>query len=446
MSATATDAKVDPVSEIEELRKLGASVKEAVEHLKSNAAALQKPLDLAHVGNDGASLAYWDKADEQIDIAPAMGASGVLKSIQRELPKEYRKKMKENGRWKSCGEFLRDGYMAKKNHRQGEWSQRHADALEPITKTIQGMSTQVAQDGGALVLPEFNTNIMERVYDNPIWSSTDQYTVVGNNMTFRASNETSRATGSRAGGLQAYWTDEGGSVTDSSPTFRKFMLTLKKLMIVVYLTDELISDAGTSLEQYVSRKVAEEFNWMLGNACFRGTGTGQPLGIYNAPNLLSITKETGQPAATLVTENIDKMWARRVVGGNYAWYHNQDCGPQLDRLAQDVGTGGVTLYRQNNSLAGSAPQTLKNAPRVEVEFASTLGTVGDICLADLGQYVTISKGGIAQAVSVHVEFLTDQTALRFTMRVDGQPWEHSAITPANGSNTQSPFLVVATRA
>lgn len=283
MSATAEKTLAD----IHELKSLGASLKEAADALKAP----------AHVGSDGASLAYWG-GEESVEISPAVDRSrsrGVLKSLPSALPREY----KPRTVWKSSGEFLRDGFVAHKEGRKDEWTAKHRASLEPITKAIQGMSTQVAVDGGALVLPEFNTTIMERVYDNAIWSATDQYTVTGNNMTFVANAETSRVTGSRAGGLQAYWADEGGAVTDSKPTFRKFGLKLKKLMIVVYLTDELIEDSGTAIQQYVSRKVGEEFNWMLGNAVFRGTGTGQPLGIYNSPNLLTITKETGQLAATL---------------------------------------------------------------------------------------------------------------------------------------------------
>ena len=41
---------------------------------------------------------------------------------------------------------------------------------------------------------------------------------------------------------------------------------------------------------------------------------------------------------------------------------------------------------------------------------------------------------------------TDETAFRFILRVDGQPLWNSAVTPANGTNTISPFISLATRA
>ena len=57
----------------------------------------------------------------------------------------------------------------------------------------------------------------------------------------------------------------------------------------------------------------------------------------------------------------------------------------------------------------------------------------------------IEKGGMESASSIHVKFTTDETAFRFVMRVDGQPTWNAALTPSNGSNTQSPFITLDTR-
>jgi len=81
-----------------------------------------------------------------------------------------------------------------------------------------------------------------------------------------------------------------------------------------------------------------------------------------------------------------------------------------------------------------------------IEQAETLGTVGDIILADLSEYMLIDKGGIKQAASIHVRFLYDEMTFRWTYRLDGQPIRNSALTPYKGSNTRSPFITLATRA
>jgi HK97 family phage major capsid protein len=163
--------------------------------------------------------------------------------------------------------------------------------------------------------------------------------------------------------------------------------------------------------------------------------------------LLTVPKQTGQAAGTIVKENIDNMYSRLWAGSvsTSVWLINQDTWPALFGLNQAVGTGGYPMFIAPGAYSEAPHGLLLGRPIVPVEFASTLGTQGDINLVDLNQYVTISKGGIAQAQSIHVEFLTDQLALRFIMRVDGATWENSPVTPFKGTNTQSSFVNLATR-
>lgn len=419
---------LDLKNSIDEIRKEFGSLKEVFK-------GLNQPAPRVTEDAEGGSLSYFEDSDEYIvfDIEKAQATRDRSKKLT--LPKGYKRNV-----FKSFGQFLKEGYQT---GGAGEWRSKVNTVYE---KAIQGMGVQVGEDGGFLVMPEFASGILERVYSNNLFAQTDNYTVSGNTMTFNRNAETSRANGSRHGGMRGYWGAEGASMTSSSPKIRQTVLNLKKLHVLVYLTQELIDDAGTAIEQYVTRKAAEEFNFMLGDAVFNGTGVGQPLGILNAPALVSVAKETGQAADTIVAQNIDKMFARKIAGGNYAWYHNQDCGPQLDNLAQDVGTGGVALYRPTNGIAGAAPQTLKGLGRVETEFNATLGDQGDLLLADLSKVLSISKGGISQQSSMHVAFLTDQMAIKFTMRVDARPWEDTPLTPYKGSATQSAFVALDARA
>jgi HK97 family phage major capsid protein len=114
-------------------------------------------------------------------------------------------------------------------------------------------------------------------------------------------------------------------------------------------------------------------------------------------------------------------------------------------LTLGIGAAGISAYTNGVNVSNAPYGTLKGLPRQPIEFAKTVGTQGDITLANMKQMLTISRGGMAQAVSMHVEFLTDQMALRFIMRVGGQPWEIAPITPYNGTNTQSNFVTIATR-
>lgn len=160
---------------------------------------------------------------------------------------------------------------------------------------------------------------------------------------------------------------------------------------------------------------------------------------------MSVAKETNQAAATINTTNLSKMWARMPARSkaNAVWLINVDCEPQLDELAQAIGTAGTAPRFVNYGADGIL--TIKGRPVVQVEYAESVGTVGDIALVDLSKYRLIRKGGVEQANSMHVYFTTGEQAFRAFYRVDGQAVPRAALTPFKGSNTLSPFVVLATR-
>jgi HK97 family phage major capsid protein len=246
-----------------------------------------------------------------------------------------------------------------------------------------------------------------------------------------------------------YWESEAGEATKSKPKFRKIELDLKKLIGLCYATDELMADAP-ALESFIRSAFVGEFGFLLDDAIINGTGAGQPLGILNSGCLVSVAAETGQKAATLLAENIDKMYARRFAGqtANYIWIYNQTIEPQLSQLSYSVGTGGIPVYMPPGGLSDAPYGRIKGLPAMAIEQAATLGTVGDLILANFQNgYVLAEKGGIKSDMSIHVRFLYDEQVFRFVMRVDGQPVRASALTPYKGgaTATQSHFIALATR-
>ena len=230
-------------------------------------------------------------------------------------------------------------------------------------------------------------------------------------------------------------------------------MVLQKLTGLVYLTDELIMDT-TALQGIVMEALPEELNFRTEDAIFEGSGAGQPQGILNSAALVVVAKDTGQAAATITWTNIINMWSRMWARSyqNCVWLINQDCLPQLQQLntRQSGDTAGVPVWLPAGAGmfgAGTAQpnQTLMGRPLIPVEYASTLGTEGDISLVDLSQYMVIDKSTIESASSIHVRFLNDEMVLRFIYRVNGQPIWNKPLTPFKGSNTKSPFVTLATR-
>lgn len=131
------------------------------------------------------------------------------------------------------------------------------------------------------------------------------------------------------------------------------------------------------------------------------------------------------------------------------WLINQDIEPQLLTLAfpTTVTTAAVPVYLPPGGLSASPYGMLMGRPVIPTEACQTLGDAGDIILTDLTQYLTAVKtSGIRQDVSMHLWFDYDMTAFRFVMRVAGQPWWGSAISPKNGSATRSCVVSLAARA
>ena len=323
--------------------------------------------------------------------------------------------------------------------------------LLDINAAAQGANETVGADGGFIVQQDIATDLLTRIYNSGILASRTRRRQIGpnsNSIKVNYLDETSRANGSRFGAVRAYWTSEAGSLTGSRPKYGTHSLDLQKLTGLYYATDELLADA-TALNSFVDDAFAQELAFALDDAIVNGTGTGQPEGILNANCTVSISKETGQAAATVVPENIWKMFARLWSGSarNAAWYINQDVWPQLFGLSLSVGTGGMPLFIPPGTGISSSPfGTLLGRPIEVIEHAATLGTVGDIILADLNEYLLIEKGGVARASSIHVQFTTDEMAFRWILRVNGEAIWQSALTPYKGSNTQSPFITLATRA
>ncbi|MEW5952640.1 MAG: phage major capsid protein [Bacillota bacterium] len=329
---------------------------------------------------------------------------------------------------------------------------RPGGSLDPrlMRGAASGLSESVPSDGGFLVEQDFVTELLKRTYETGVLGSRCRripISATANGLKINAIDETSRADGSRWGGVQAYWENEADMATATKPKFRKMELSLKKLMGLCYATDELLQDAR-ALESVISDAFAEEFGFKIDDAILNGTGAGQPLGIMNSGVLVTVPKETGQAAATIVYENIVKMWARLWARSrqNAVWYINQDIEPQLFRMSLAVGTGGVPVYLPAGGLSQSPYGTLFGRPVISIEHAATLGAAGDILLCDLSQYLLIDKGGINAASSIHVRFLYDESVFRFIYRADGQPIWNSALTPFKGAAAQSPFIALATRA
>lgn len=313
-----------------------------------------------------------------------------------------------------------------------------------------GAAAGVPSDGGYLIQKDFVTSLSNLVTATAILRPRTRTIPIGANsdgLKLTTVDEASRATGSRWGGVQVYWGAEADAATAKKPKFRQMELELKDLIGLAYATNRLLADAS-ALGAVFSMAFSEEMAFAVDDAIISGTGSGQPLGILNSGAVVSVAKETGQAAATILFENVNKMWSRLWARSRATavWLINQDCEPQLNLMTLPVGTGGVPVYMPPGGASTSPYSTLFGRPVIPTEYNATCGTTGDIMLVDLNQYLMITKGGMQADESIHVRFTTNENTFRFIYRTDGQPVWRSALTPYKGSATQSPFVKLDTRA
>lgn len=374
--------------------------------------------------------------DDIVDVTDVDTAPGAVRATarttRRTVPAQARD-ASSVGKWgfRSFGEYAQSVKAAVRSS-PGQVDPRLI-ANAPTTATRE----DVGADGGFAVPPDFRTAIMVKVTgEDSLVSRTDQLTSSSNSITLPKDETTPWQT---SGGIQAAWESELGQLNQSKVALETDTIRLNKLTALVPVSEEALEDAS-QLTSYINRKAPEKFAFKINDAIINGTGAGQPKGILSAASLVTQTKESGQASDTVVFQNIVNMWSRLYgpLRQNAAWLINQDIEPQLLGM-QFPGTGtAVPVYLPPGGLSASPYGMLMGRPVIPTQACQTLGDKGDIILTDLRQYMTAMKtGGIRQDVSMHLWFDYDTSAFRFIMRIAGQPWWTSAITPKNGSNSLS---------
>jgi len=366
----------------------------------------------------------------------------LIKAQENKMTKVDPEVKKDEPKWDSFGEQL----MAVK--KAYDPSNREIDKRLIDVKTISGANELVGSEGGFLVSPEYSAEILKQTHEVGIVAKDCRHiTIGGNRLTINAVNETSRATGSRWGGIQGYWVAEAGDITASKVTLRQIELKLNKLGAANYATEELLVDAP-ALTSLTTQGVGEEFAFMIDDAIINGTGVGKPLGVRNSASLKSTTADTGQTADTVTADNIMNMYNNMPAANRIKakWYLIQDVEPWIWKLNLKIGTAGVPLFMPPTGLVSVPNGALLGRPLQVIEQCQALGDEGDILLLDLSQYLIIEKtGGMQSASSIHVRFLNDEQTFRFTYRIDGQPMWNSTLTAFNSGVTRSPYVTLAAR-
>lgn len=416
----------DPKTEIEALQKQS----DVIDELQVRMALVQQDLER----EEGAGMQ---------NAAPAKGGAA------------------RNGGFASVGEFMNAVHEA--DVPGGARDKR----LARISDAATGANEATGSDGGYLVPPEYADGILDLVKDeSAIYPMARRVQINGNRLIEVYLNETNRkdpSTGSRHGGILAYWKGEAEQYQAVKAGFGERTTNLSKLTAYCPVTEELLQDYA-AIEGTLNDLVGREFAFKIDDAMFNGSGANNiPLGILTTgtgtnPNnaaLVTIAKESGQTAGTVNAQNILKMYNALIAQqrDKAKWYINQDLEIVLMQIMLQTGsitgegtTGswGMPLYTPPGAY-GNQRATLLGLPVEPNEHCAAVGSVGDIVLADMSQYLIIERAGVTKQSSIHVRFDYDETVFKFSWRVGGRPDWMSSIEAYKGSTKRSPYVALAAR-
>lgn len=310
-------------------------------------------------------------------------------------------------------------------------------------RLYQAAPTNFHQETGAtegyMVPPEFRQAIWELVFGEPdLLNMVDMEPTSSNSVELLVDEDTPWG----SSGVQANWRAEGSQMSATKLTTNARQVKLHELYAFVLATDELLQDAPR-LNDRLTRKAAEAIRYKASDSIIYATGVGQPLGYFASGALVTQAKESGQAADTVVAKNVAKMYSRVLNPGRSVWIANSDVMPELMTMT----IGDQPIWTAPSQGFQQAPGGfLLGRPVMLTEHAKTVGDVGDIQLIDpMGYYATRKQGGINFDTSIHLFFDYGVQAFRWTFRFGGQPYLSAPVSPDNGSNTKSHFVVLAAR-
>lgn len=241
-----------------------------------------------------------------------------------------------------------------------------------------------------------------------------------------------------SGGLRVYRRAEADTVTPSRMEMELITMRANPLMGVSFASEELLNDSPISFVAIITAGFQDEFNSKVLDERLNGTGVGEFLGVFKSPALISVARDV---AGEISYPDILNMMARCWRYRGAVWMANHECIPQLGQLNLQVGAGGSAIFVQ--SATEELPSMLMGKPLFFSEYMQALGTAGDIACINWSQYLEGMYQPLQSAESIHVRFVNNERAFRFTMRNDGAPWWRTALTPRNSANTLSPYVTLA---
>jgi len=129
------------------------------------------------------------------------------------------------------------------------------------------------------------------------------------------------------------------------------------------------------------------------------------------------------------------------IGPNPIWVASKSALPQIVTLA-DANNNAMWIPAAYGGIQGNLPGTLAGLPIIFDFKQPILGQVGDLMLIDPSFYFIKDGSGPYIQASEHVLFTSDQTVIKMTFFLDGQPWCKTPLLMDDGVSIASPYVIL----
>jgi len=280
---------------------------------------------------------------------------------------------------------------------------------------------QVGADGGYVVGEEIIGPILNSIfYESKLLSKATKLTTnkYSGKIPYLEQTEDTEAT---ADGFQTFWVGEDCAKTVSKFKLGQLNLKLHKLVALMPVSDELLEDSPL-LNSFIPMFIKESrMGSKIDSAILTGNGTTSMYGIMSAVTHGTIGVAEPNP--------IDQacLLAFRAALSPYAqnkseWFMSQE--NYNDVLSITFSNDGALSYKDGDTYLFG----------LKVNIIPSMVTPNDLMLGDVSNYAVLSKGTIAESISVSIRYDYDEQQIRWVFRLAGMSFGNK-MTLEDGTET-----------
>ena len=213
------------------------------------------------------------------------------------------------------------------------------------------------------------------------------------------------------------WVPENGAIPESSLTFGQNTLDAFKLTDLIKVNTELLADSMFDLEAYILEEFARALGAAEEEAFIKGTGVGQPTGIFHATNGGTIGVTAAAAAAIAFDDIVSLVYALKSPYRRNASFLTHETTVAALRKLKD--TNGQYLWQP--SLVAGQPDRLFGYPIHTSPYVPTVAA-GALTLGfgDYANYWVADRQGRAVQRLNELYAGNGQVGFLITQRVDGK--------------------------